>query len=307
MRAAVLCLLAVGVHRSGSWHRAAVRSRVGVPVACASQRGVGAESALSSAEYTKALLTDEAEVAMKMAKFGLTAERPAVLPQRGVFCTRALDLREIKAIGYDMDYTLIDYKMVLLEERVYHYSKEFLRSKGFPVSGLRFNHELVVRGLIVDTLHGHTLKVDRFGYVRRAMHGTRMLSRQEIIAVYGNGPPIDLRDSRWRFLNTLFSVSEGCLYAQLGAPRHATAALAPAPRPPAPFFSHLRRLPPRSHSLAGSRPSRFGAALHRLQGAVRRRALLLLRAGPSPPRPPLAPTAPDRNHSAPARDLAVWH
>ena len=53
------------------------------------------------------------------------------------------------------DYTLIDYKMVLLEERVYHYSKEFLRGKGFPVSGLRFTHELVVRGLIVDTLHGH--------------------------------------------------------------------------------------------------------------------------------------------------------
>ena len=245
MRVAVLCLLAVGVQRSGSWHRAAVRSRVGVPVASASEHGVGAESPLSSAEYTKALLTDEAEVAMKMAKFGLTAERPAVLPQRGVFCTRALDLREIKAIGYDMDYTLIDYKMVLLEERVYHYSKEFLRSKGFPVSGLRFNHELVVRGLIVDTLHGHTLKVDRFGYVRRAMHGTRMLSRQEIVATYGNGPPIDLRDSRWRFLNTLFSVSEGCLYAQLGAPHQRR----PRARP-TPTCSFLLSLPPPPPSLS---------------------------------------------------------
>ena len=28
-------------------------------------------------------------------------------------------------------------------------------------------------------------------------------------------PPIDLREDRWVFLNTLFSVSEGCLYAQL--------------------------------------------------------------------------------------------
>ena len=84
-----------------------------------------------------------------------------------------------------MDYTFIVYKMVLLEERVYHYSKEFLRSKvcdgthpcvlacaadwspfdawskGFPVSGLRFNHELVVRGLIIDKELGNLLKVAR--------------------------------------------------------------------------------------------------------------------------------------------------
>ena len=87
-----------------------------------------------------------------------------------------LDLREIEAIGYDMDYTLIDYKMVLLEERVYHYSKEHLSAKGFPVSGLTFNHELVVRGLVMDTELGNVLKVDRFGYVRRALHAARTQS-----------------------------------------------------------------------------------------------------------------------------------
>lgn len=146
---------------------------------------------------------------------GLRAVRPEFLPQRGVFCTRELDMREIKVIGYDMDYTLIDYKMVLMEERVYHYSKEFLRSKGFPVSGLRFNPELVVRGLAIDRVLGNLLKVDRFGYVRRAMHGTTELTQSEIACEYGTGPPVDLRDSRWVFLNTLFSVSEGCLYAQL--------------------------------------------------------------------------------------------
>jgi len=118
-------------------------------------------------------------------------------------------------IGYDMDYTLIDYKMVLMEERVYHYSKEFLRSKGFPVSGLQFAPDLVVRGLAIDRITGNILKVDRFGYVRRAMHGTRQLDASEIAAEYGSAPPVDLRNSRWVFLNTLFSVSEGCLFAQL--------------------------------------------------------------------------------------------
>ena len=36
-----------------------------------------------------------------------------------------------------------------------------LSGQGFPVSGLRFDPELVVRGLIIDTQLGHILKVDR--------------------------------------------------------------------------------------------------------------------------------------------------
>ena len=105
---------------------------------------------------------------------------------RGVFANRTLNLRSVQAIGYDMDYTLIDYKMELVEERVYHYSKMTLDRKGFPVSGLVFDPRLVVRGLIVDTSLGHTLKVDRFGHVRRAMHGTRELSPEEIYEAYEN-------------------------------------------------------------------------------------------------------------------------
>jgi len=50
--------------------------------------------------------------------------------------------------------------------------------------------------------------------VRRAMHGTRRLSKKERDDEYGR-LTVDLRDTRWAFLNTLFSVSEGCLYAQL--------------------------------------------------------------------------------------------
>ena len=182
-----------------------------------SRCGLGHTRCCAAEETTAVASTGVAHelVDMSMTDLGLRAERPTSLPQRGVFCTRTLDMRGIKGIGYDMDYTLIDYKMILLEERVYHYSKEFLRSKGFPVSGLTFDHDTVVRGLAIDRQLGNTLKVDRFGYVQRATHGTTELSPAEIAEVYGGVPPIDLRDSRWIFLNTLFSVSEGCLYAQL--------------------------------------------------------------------------------------------
>ncbi|NJR42178.1 MAG: hypothetical protein HC767_05480, partial [Akkermansiaceae bacterium] len=30
-------------------------------------------------------------------------------PTREIFCNRTLNLRAIRAVGYDMDYTLIDY------------------------------------------------------------------------------------------------------------------------------------------------------------------------------------------------------
>lgn len=48
------------------------------------------------------------------------------------------------------------------------------------------------------------------------MHGTRMLSWQEIREMYGR-EVVNLRnEGRWVFLNTLFSVSEAVMYSQVG-------------------------------------------------------------------------------------------
>lgn len=33
---------------------------------------------------------------------------------RGIFCTRTLNLRSISAIGYDMDYTLMHYNVMVI-------------------------------------------------------------------------------------------------------------------------------------------------------------------------------------------------
>lgn len=52
-------------------------------------------------------------------------------------------------------------------------------------------------------------------YVKRAMHGTRIMSWGEVRQVYGR-ELINLRhESRFVFLNTLFSVSEGVMYMQV--------------------------------------------------------------------------------------------
>ncbi|KAH9294405.1 hypothetical protein KI387_040392, partial [Taxus chinensis] len=137
------------------------------------------------------------------------------LGTRGIFCTRTLNLRSITAIGYDMDYTLIQYNVRAWEGRAYEYGMDNLRSTGYPVDALEFDADLVIRGLIMDKEKGNLVKADRFGYVKRAMHGTRMLSNRAVSEIYGR-ELVDLRnETRWEFLNTLFSVSEAVMYMQM--------------------------------------------------------------------------------------------
>lgn len=71
------------------------------------------------------------------------------------------------------------------------------------------------RGLVVDKDLGNLVKADRFGYVQRAMHGTTLLGKRQVKEIYGR-EPIDLRHTnRWYFLNTLFTVSEAVMFAQM--------------------------------------------------------------------------------------------
>jgi HAD superfamily 5'-nucleotidase-like hydrolase len=132
----------------------------------------------------------------------------------GVFCNRTLNMRSIRAVGCDMDYTLIHYDERVWELRAYEHVRERLHARGMPVAALRFEADLFTRGLVLDTQLGNVLKANRFGYVTRASHGTRMLTHDEQRTAYAQ-TWVDLSDPRWVFLNTLFSLSEVCLYAQL--------------------------------------------------------------------------------------------
>ncbi|XP_057865911.2 uncharacterized protein LOC131073494 isoform X2 [Cryptomeria japonica] len=152
---------------------------------------------------------------MLLNELGVLAPLSGGLGTRGIFCTRTLNFRSISAIGYDMDYTLIQYNVRAWEGRAYEYGMDNLRSMGYLVDGLEFDPDLVIRGLIMDKEKGNLIKADRFGYVKRAMHGTRMLSNRAVSEIYGR-ELVDLRnETRWEFLNTLFSVSEAVMYMQM--------------------------------------------------------------------------------------------
>ena len=146
----------------------------------------------SSTTYDKTSLTNELPYA---------SATPAQTPKREsrVFCSRDLKLENIKVIGYDMDYTIV-HQVAEWEALAHACAKACLEYLGFPVSDLEFDDpDLACRGLVIDTERGNFLKIDRHGFVRRAMHGKRRLGAEELEELYGR-KLVDLRDRRFSFL-----------------------------------------------------------------------------------------------------------
>lgn len=123
-------------------------------------------------------------------------------------------MRSIKAIGYDLDYTLVHYNTEEWERLAYGFARDALAERGWPVEDLEFDPSRVIQGLTIDLELGNLVKATRFGYVIRATHGTRFLEFGQLRGSY-SGVVVDLSSDRWVFLNTLFSLSEASLFSQL--------------------------------------------------------------------------------------------
>lgn len=134
-----------------------------------------------------------------------------------IFVNRTLNMNSIKLIGFDMDYTLATYNVPVFEAKAYDILKEkLIREYNYPeiIRDFVFVKDFIIRGLVIDTETGDFLKVNRYGFVRIASHGTKFYSFEEQKEKYGpNG--IDLSDGRYYIVHTLFSQAEGCMYAQL--------------------------------------------------------------------------------------------
>ncbi|CAJ0566592.1 unnamed protein product, partial [Mesorhabditis spiculigera] len=136
--------------------------------------------------------------------------------EQRVFVNRSLRLEKIKFFGFDMDYTLAEYKSPQMEILAFEMTLEKLTKVGYPKDILNFKYDPIfpVRGLWFDYLYGNLLKVDGFGSILMGMHGLRFLKTQEIEELYPN-KFIQLSESRIFVLNTLFNLPETHLIAQL--------------------------------------------------------------------------------------------
>eukprot|EP00579_Thalassiosira_antarctica_P001816 CAMPEP_0201867902 /NCGR_PEP_ID=MMETSP0902-20130614/1988_1 /ASSEMBLY_ACC=CAM_ASM_000551 /TAXON_ID=420261 /ORGANISM="Thalassiosira antarctica, Strain CCMP982" /LENGTH=648 /DNA_ID=CAMNT_0048393167 /DNA_START=98 /DNA_END=2044 /DNA_ORIENTATION=- len=137
-----------------------------------------------------------------------------------VFCNRELRLDNIRAIGFDMDYTLAQYRQPAFDKLAFDGAKEKLvHSLGYPkeVLDFEYDHTFWVRGLIIDTERGNFLKIDRHKYVRVAYHGFQAISstmRKYLYSRTFNKVP-SFTEKAFVNMDTLFQHVDAHLFASL--------------------------------------------------------------------------------------------
>ncbi|MCP3977035.1 MAG: HAD-IG family 5'-nucleotidase, partial [bacterium] len=143
-----------------------------------------------------------------------SSDRQSNPPERGVFVNRTLNMRAVQAVGYDMDYTLIHYRVDEWEGAAFVNARDLLAQHGWPVAGFSFDPNEFTIGLTFDLALGNLLKATRFGYVVRAQHGSEMLPFTDQRDMYRE-TVVDLSEDRFEFMNTLFELSRASLFSQL--------------------------------------------------------------------------------------------
>ncbi|TMW40233.1 hypothetical protein DOY81_014687, partial [Sarcophaga bullata] len=134
-----------------------------------------------------------------------------------IFVNRSLHLENIKFYGFDMDYTLAEYKSPQYEQLGFDLVKERLVSMGYPKEIMQFEYDpsFPIRGLWFDTLYGNLLKVDAYGNILVCCHGClSLLPCSQVYELYPN-KFLKLDECRVYVLNTLFNLPETYLLACL--------------------------------------------------------------------------------------------
>src|SRR6266568_5039387 len=136
---------------------------------------------------------------------------------REIFVNRNLRMDRVEAVGFDMDYTLAMYHLVRLETLAFRMTLELMvRDRGYPAElrALGYDPEFVIRGVVVDKLHGNIFKMDRHNHVGRCYHGRRPLPEEELRRLYRD-EKIHLSSPRFAWIDTLFALPEACLFAEV--------------------------------------------------------------------------------------------
>ena len=148
---------------------------------------------------------------------GPRADGRDIPPSRQVFVNRNLRMDKIEVVGFDMDYTLAIYQLLQLEDLAFDMTVErMVERRGWPdrLRQLRYLSAFVIRGLVVDKLTGNIFKMDRHNHVGRAYHGLKAVPREERYRLYRD-ERVALSSPRFAWIDTLFSLPEAALFAQV--------------------------------------------------------------------------------------------
>lgn len=136
----------------------------------------------------------------------------------GIYVNRTLNMKQISAIGFDMDYTLVRYDSEAFEVMTYReIKKKLLETRNYPkvINDLKFQLNLAIRGLVIDKPNGNVLKLSTYSKVKHAYHGLTDVDFKTQQKIY-QGLTIDLNDSdRFAIVDTSFSIAYCVLYMQI--------------------------------------------------------------------------------------------
>jgi HAD superfamily 5'-nucleotidase-like hydrolase len=136
---------------------------------------------------------------------------------RQIFVNRNLRMDKVDLVGFDMDYTLAVYHLREIEELAFRMTlARMIEHLGYPelLRALRYEPGFVIRGLVVDKQTGNIFKMDRHNHCGRAYHGKRPLPTEEVKRLYRD-EKIHLSLPRFAWIDTLFSLPEACLFAEV--------------------------------------------------------------------------------------------
>ena len=134
-----------------------------------------------------------------------------------IYVNRTLNMRKIKALGFDMDYTLVRYNTENFERLAYYAIIDKLVEKlGYPeeIKNLKFDFKRMIQGLVINKANGHILKLSLHGRVKTSYFGTTRLEFKTQQEIYG-GREIELGHPDIVSLDTNFAMSKGILYGEL--------------------------------------------------------------------------------------------
>mmetsp|Transcript_19323 Transcript_19323/g.42030 ORF Transcript_19323/g.42030 Transcript_19323/m.42030 type:complete len:623 (-) Transcript_19323:385-2253(-) len=137
-----------------------------------------------------------------------------------IFCNRELKVDNLKAIGFDMDYTLARYQQPAFDKLAFDGAKaKLVNILGYPeeVLDFEYDHERWTRGLIMDTERGNFLKIDRHKYVRVAYHGMEKIDSTTRKVLYSkNFNKVEsFSEKSYVNMDTLFQFVDAQLFALL--------------------------------------------------------------------------------------------
>jgi HAD superfamily 5'-nucleotidase-like hydrolase len=162
-------------------------------------------------------------------------------PTRRIYTNRTLDMAEIQAIGFDMDYTLVQYHQHALDQlAVAKTIDKLIENHGYSeeIRKAKIDYDFIIRGLVVDKRNGYICKLDQDRVVTRCYYGYQKVSLDEQQRVYGTKPITLLADDFIR-VDTLFSLPESTLMA--GIIEHYKELNQPLPKEPGELCVDIRQ------------------------------------------------------------------